>query len=93
VWGFFASFVNEHFAKIFTASGKKCNVFLQDGDPSQNSARAVKEITELGYTIMSIPPRSPDLNPIENIFNIFSTDAIKKNITSETKESFHSTHI
>lgn len=41
---------------------------------------------------MAIPTRSPDLNPIENIFHLLKRmlqqDAIKKNITFETYEKF-----
>ena len=42
--------------------------------------------------LFRIPARSPDLNPIENIFNIVSAklerDALRKQITHETFEQF-----
>ena len=42
--------------------------------------------------LFTIPPRSPDLNPIENIFNIAKRElkrqAIRNNITYETYEQF-----
>ena len=42
--------------------------------------------------IFRIPPRSPDLNPIENFFHLVTqklhNDALKKNIIKETKEDF-----
>lgn len=44
-------------------------LFLQDGDPSQNSALAFAALEKIGATKFAIPPRSPDLNPIENIFH------------------------
>ena len=42
--------------------------------------------------LLKIPPRSPDLNPIENLFNVvpqtLKKDAINQNITKETYEEF-----
>lgn len=42
--------------------------------------------------LLKIPPRSPDLNPIENIFHIASKklakDAFEKGITRESYEQF-----
>ena len=42
--------------------------------------------------LLKIPPRSLDLNPIENIFHIVSKklekDAVEKNITRESYEQF-----
>ena len=42
--------------------------------------------------LLKIPPRSPDLNPIENIFNLASRklekDALQQGITPETYDEF-----
>ena len=67
----FTSFVHEHFASMF----KKCpnlkgKLFLQDGDPSQNSCKARSAWDKIGAGKFSIPTRSPDLNPMKNIFQI-----------------------
>ena len=66
--------------------------FLQDGDPSQNSARACEIYDNLGATVFKIPPRSPDLNLIENAFYLVDlalhADTKRKNITQETFNSF-----
>ena len=63
-----------------------------DGCPRQNSKLAKRAIASVGGTIFSIPPRSPDLNPIENFFHTVSRElqaqAIRRNITSETFEEF-----
>ena len=45
-------------------------MFVQDGDPSQNSKAAKTALDKIGAVQFSIPPRSPDLNPIENAFNL-----------------------
>ena len=42
--------------------------------------------------LLSIPPRSPDINPIENLFHLIkwqlNNDAIARNMTKETFEEF-----
>ena len=45
-------------------------LFLQDNDPSQNSVKARFDWDEVGPRKFTIPARSLDLNPIENIFHI-----------------------
>ena len=63
--------------------------FLQDGNPAQNSMDAVFDV---GARKFKIPARSPDLNPIENIFHNVKTqirdDAFAKNITREDYAQF-----
>ena len=77
---------------MFEASQKGLKLFIEDGDPSQNSALARAAWRRKGARLMAIPTRSPDLNPIENIFHLLKRmlqqDAIKKNITFETYEKF-----
>ena len=82
---------------MFEASGKpNVRLFLQDGDPRQNSKEALKGIDEVKGKVFAIPRRSPDMNPTENIFHIVNKklgkDAIGKEIMCETCEEF-STHI
>ena len=47
-------------------TGKEKLLFLQDNDRSQNSAKATESLKAIGVEVVKIPPRSPDLNPIEN---------------------------
>ena len=89
----FANVVKEHFPTAFSkCSNPRGKRFLQDGCPRQNSAVARKAIDDVNGKIFRIPARSPDLNPIENFFNLVTqklhSDAIKKNITKETKNEF-----
>jgi len=42
---------------------------LQDNDKVQNSQVAKKRFAEKNITLVKIPPRSPDVNVIENLFN------------------------
>ena len=66
--------------------------FVQDGDPSQNSKLAKQQMSNLNAVVMHIPARSPDLNPIENLFHLMDKklriDAITQNITHETYLEF-----
>ncbi len=66
---YYAELVASTFPAALTCSGHSSQRVLQDGDPSQNSALSKKETNRLGLKIFSIPARSPDLNPIENLFN------------------------
>jgi len=68
----FVKFVEKHFPIAFRRSCKPSGVdnFLQDGDPSQNSKKAKVALAKIGATQFSIPPRSPDCNPIENFFAV-----------------------
>ena len=60
-----------HFNDIFRLCNRpNSRIFIQDGDPSQNSAVARKALNRIGAKLFSIPPRSPDLNPIENVFHL-----------------------
>ena len=91
---FFASFLKENFEMMVKKADKNSRIWIQDGDPSQNSKQAKEVMKELNSELLSIPPRSPDLNPIENFFGIvkqqLNRDAIEKNITSETMDELES---
>ena len=70
---FFAQFVRRHFPTLFETAGKEegdQKIFVMDNDPSQTSAKAKAAFAQLGFTMQRIPPRSSDLNPIENIFDV-----------------------
>ena len=67
-------------------------MWFQDGDPCQNSATVRKVISLLNCPLLKIPPRSPDLNPMENIFQLvrkqLDKDALEKNICCESMGDF-----
>ena len=87
----FAKFVKEVFPQAFLLSNKG-RLFLQDNCPCQNSRVAKKAVKRLSAAQFYIPPRSPDLNPIENIFHIvkqrLSDDAYNRRIYYETPAQF-----
>ena len=45
-------------------------MFVQDGDPNQNSKAAKTALDKIGAVQFSVPPRSPDLNPNEYVYNL-----------------------
>ena len=58
------------------ADKSQMRLWLQDGDPSQNSAMACAAMDRANCELLKILPRSPDLNPIENIKLV--SDALRK---------------
>ena len=89
----FAEFIENNFIEIFKSSCNPAgNVFVQVGDPSQNSKAAKTALEKIGAVQFSIPPRSPDLNPIENVFNLvekkLGNDAVRHSISKETYARF-----
>ena len=92
---FFSDFIRRIFPTLFEIAGaeeREEKLFLMDNDPSQTSAKAKAAWSELGYTMQKIPPRSPDLNPIENLFHLvrkrLRQEAIDKNITYQSWDVF-----
>lgn len=92
---FFSELVLSAFPTMFRRVGKTSRdrkVFVMDNDPSQTSKKAMETLDQLGIELQKILPRSPDLNPIENVFNIVKRklrqDAIEMQITQESWEEF-----
>ena len=90
---FFKSYITRKFPALFKLAGKPhSKLWIQDGDPCQNSYAAKTALWEIGSELLSIPPRSPDINPIENLFHLVRREldrqALTGNITHETYEEF-----
>ena len=70
---YFASLIEKHFDTMFIKANKNhSRIWLQDNDPCQNS-RVAKNAMTNSYcdgTLITLPCRSPDLNPIENFFHL-----------------------
>ena len=89
----FADIVRRHFPQLVQDGANPTGgYFVQDNDPSQNSKKAKEALAEVKAYQFSIPARSPDLNPIENVFHLASKKIIKdgktQRIESETFEQF-----
>ena len=88
----FSIFLIENFEEMVNNTGKQWRFWIQDGDPSQNSKLAKQTIIIVNSELLPIPPRSPDLNPIGNVFKqvkaTLEKDAIKNNMIVESKQDF-----
>ena len=61
------------FNLTFGKAGRKAyrkRTFVMDNDPCQTSRKAMPAINQIEYELHQIPVRSPDLNPIENVFHL-----------------------
>ena len=92
---YFSQLIRNHFNLCFAAAGPKTNgnrLFVMDNDPSQTSRLACEAMNDVEAEMHAIPPRSPDLNPIENIFhvlkNLLDDEVEEYNITCESFEQF-----
>ena len=86
---YFKNLVEREFGNMFEKANKgDSKLWIQDGHPSQNSALARCAWLALGAQLLSIPPRSPHINPIANCFKLvkdrLTKDAIANNITWES---------
>ena len=88
-------FIRRNFREILRKSEKRnSKLFINDNCPVLNCAKARQALKAIWAELFTIhvPPRSPDLNPIENIFNIVKRElkrqAIRSDITYETYEQF-----
>ena len=63
-----------------------------DGYPCQNSKKVLKVLEDVGALVSKIPPRSPDLNLIENILALVTKalhkQFIEENIVREMYDEF-----
>ena len=90
---YFKDLVEREFGNMFAKANKGDSMlWVQDGDPSQNSALARASWQAMGAELLSIPPRSGDTNPIKNFFKQvkerLAKDAIANNITWKNLPNF-----
>ena len=90
---YFSPFIDQNFNTMFVQSGKGLSqLWLQDGDPSQNRKAACEAMGRCHSQLLQIPPQSPDLNPIENIFNLaskkFEKDNLQQGISPDSYDEF-----
>ena len=89
----FKIIMERNFEEMFQRAKKNASrLWIQDGDLSQNRAIARRSFTKMNTQLISIPSRSPDVNPIENIFHIvkkkLDDDALRRCIHREDYSAF-----
>ena len=95
---FFGDFVRSRLPRAFSDARMKSpqsrmkRLFVMDNDRCQNSKIAMAALEDIGANTLKIPPRSPGLNPIENIFhNVKRTvleEELREKITYEPYTAF-----
>ena len=85
---YFARFIHKNFWKLFQKSGtRNSKLFIPDNCPVQN---CVEALSVVGAQLFAIPRRWPELNAIENVFNLakheLKNQALRENITFESYE-------
>lgn len=72
----------QHFLAIFRKSySPDWNMFLQDTDPNQNSARVTEVLNDMGLVEFYISFCSSDCNLIENLFCLIKPQLMKTILT------------
>ena len=61
------------------------NLYIKDNGPIHTS-QSITSLNELrGYRAISLPPYSPELNPIENFWSVIK-NSMERNVFRETKD-------
>ncbi len=63
----------------------QCTHFLQDGAPCHASKKTKAFLVQQPFIVMDWPGNSPDLNPMENLWNIMKDGLKSKDIGSAPK--------
>ena len=92
---FFSAFIRSRFNITFAKAGPKANgarLFVIDNEPCQTSKKALAALRDIEAELHRIPPRSLDLNPIENVFHLLKNHLVREALTmkieSETFQEF-----
>ena len=90
---YFAKFVQNTLHKklmeLAELKGREELIFVMDNDPSQTSRVALDAVEDCAIQFLSIPTRSPDINPIENVFHVVRSELRKEAMEQKIcKESF-----
>lgn len=82
-----------NFTRLFMTADKGTNrLWIQDGDPSQNSGMARSAMRRANSTLIKLPAHSSDLNCMENLFpivrRILKKQALERGIKRESLKQF-----
>lgn len=60
-------------------------IFMQDGAPCHRARKIMEHFRELGYRVLDWPGNSPDMNPIEGLWNDLK-DEMSKIVSTNKKD-------
>ena len=72
--------LENHLLDMMTIHG--CTIFMQDGAPCHTAKKVMKWLADKKIDVMEWPGNSPDLNPIENVWNIMKHEMQSCHISS-----------
>ena len=78
----YKNIVQDHVVPIIQNSGFDRATFMQDNAPCHNAKVVMSYLSEQDFEIMNWPPRSPDLNPIENLWKTLGEKVMERNPTN-----------
>ena len=88
---YFKNYISRKFPKLIKLADKSpSRLWIQDGDPCQNMQPKGHITLECGSNLLFIPARSPDINPIENLFNL-----VRRELDMQTGNfaKYHAGHV
>ena len=78
----YKNIVQDHVVPIIQNSGFDRATFMQDNAPCHKAKVVMSYLSEQDFEIMDWPLQSPDLNPIENLWNILGVKVMERNPTN-----------
>ena len=66
--GVYKQLVKDHVLPVLRNSTKQPSIFMQDNTPCHKTMVVMNFLKAENVTVMDLPPQSPDLNPIENVW-------------------------
>ena len=66
--GVYKQLVKDHVLPVLRNLTKQPSIFMQDNAPCHKAMVVMNFLNAENVTVMDLPPQSPDLNPIENVW-------------------------
>ena len=77
--GVYKQLVKDHVLPVLRNSTKQPSIFMQDNAPCHKAMVVMNFLKAENVTVMDWPPKSPDLNPIENVWKTLGEHSKARN--------------